>query len=148
MTPFQTAAVARAFEAYPPTMRRKLLALRELIFRTAESTPAVGKLHETLKWGEPAYLTPGTRSGSTLRIGWSKARPSEYAMYFNCQTTLVETFRSLFPDDFKFEGNRAILFHESEHLPTDSLEFCVAAALTYHVRNKLGASIRVSKKAP
>lgn len=33
--PFGNAAVAQAFEAYPPEMRRKLLALRELIFRTA-----------------------------------------------------------------------------------------------------------------
>jgi hypothetical protein len=49
--PFQNAAVARVFEAYPPRMRRKLLALRRLIFDTAASTEGVGKLEETLKWG-------------------------------------------------------------------------------------------------
>jgi hypothetical protein len=30
--------VAQAFEAYPPILRDKLLALRELIFRTAAAT--------------------------------------------------------------------------------------------------------------
>jgi hypothetical protein len=133
-TPFQNTAVAQAFEAYPPAMRRQLLALRELIFRTAASTPGVGELEEALKWGEPAYLTTRSKSGSTIRIGWKKSRPTEYAMYFNCQTTLVDTFKSLFPDDFQFEGNRAIVFHDAQAVPTDTLAFCVAAALTYHRR--------------
>jgi hypothetical protein len=53
-------------------------------------------------------------------------------MYFNCQTTLVETFRTLFPKDFRFEGNRAIVFDELDEVPRDSLVFCIAAALTYH----------------
>ena len=132
MTPFQSTAVAQAFEAYPPAMRPRLLALRELIFRTAASTPGVGELQETLKWGEPAYLTSRSKSGSTVRIDWKKARPTEYAMYFNCRTNLVETFKSMFPIDFQFEGNRAIVFQASQAVPTDALAFCVAAALTYH----------------
>lgn len=140
-TPFQNTAVAQAFEAYPPGMRHQLLALRELIFRTAASTPGVGELEETLKWGEPAYLTARSKSGSTVRIGWKKTRPTEYAMYFNCQTTLVDTFRSLFPDDFQFEGNRALVFHDSQAVPTDTLAFCVAAALTYHRHGKIPAPV-------
>jgi hypothetical protein len=137
MTPFANAAVARAFEAYPAPMRRQLLALRELIFRTAAATDGVGELEETLKWGEPAYLTSQTGSGSTLRIDWKKAKPTEYAMYFNCQTTLVETFKTLFPHEFVYEGRRAIVFKASEPVPADALAFCVAAALTYH-RNRKG----------
>ena len=54
MKSFQNTAVAQAFEAYPPNMRARLLALRELIFKVAVSTPGIGKLEETLKWGEPA----------------------------------------------------------------------------------------------
>ena len=38
----------------------------------------------------------------------------------------------------KFEGNRAIVFDESDAVPTDSLAVCIAAALTYH-RNKAAA---------
>lgn len=134
MKPFANVAVAKVFADYPTVMRRKLLLLRELILQTAASTEGVGEIEETLKWGEPAYLTSKSKSGSTIRIDWKKARPSEYAMYFNCNTMLVETFRTLFPRDFKFEGNRAIIFNASEAVPTDSLVFCVAAALTYHRR--------------
>ena len=135
MKPFRNAAVAQAFAAYPPVMRRRLLALRKLIFETAASTPGVGELEETLKWGEPAYLTSQSKTGSTVRIDWKKSRPTQYAMYFHCQTNLVETFRTLFPREFKFEGNRAIVFNEGDLVPTDSLAFCVAAALTYHRNN-------------
>jgi hypothetical protein len=130
--PFPSAAVAQAFETFAPPMRKKLLRLRALIFETAAATPGVGELEETLKWGEPAYLTPQSRSGSTLRIGWKKSQPSQYAMYFNCQTTLVDRFRTLFPHDFIFEGNRAIVFQAADAVPTDTLAHCIAAALTYH----------------
>ncbi len=113
-------------------MRRKLMALRKIILETAASTEGVGEIEETLKWGEPAYVTAQSKSGSTVRIGWKKSAPSQYAMYFHCQTNLVETFRTLFPNEFRFEGNRAIVFTESDTVPRDALAFCVAAALTYH----------------
>ena len=74
-----------------------------------------------------------------MRIGWKKSAPSQYAMYFHCQTNLVETFRTLFPREFSFEGNRAIVFNESDSVPRDTLAFCVAAALTYH-RNRTGGA--------
>jgi hypothetical protein len=134
MKPFEDDAVAQAFEAYPPTMRSKLLALRELIFQmAAASAEGVGKLEETLKWGEPAYVTSQSKSGSTVRIGWKKSKPSQYAMYFHCKTDLIENFRMIFPTEFKFEGNRAIIFNESDIVPMDSLAFCIATALTYHL---------------
>ncbi len=139
MKPFQSAAVASKFEAYPPKIRRKMMALRRLILETAAATREVGEIEETLKWGEPAYVTSQTRSGSTVRIDLKKAKPRQYAMYFNCQTNLVETFRTLFPRDFKYEGNRAIVFDEDEVVSVRILEFCIVAALTYH-RSRQGAT--------
>ena len=132
MRPFDDTGVARAFEACPAPARTRLLALRELIFRTAAKTSGVGQLNETLKWGEPAYLTAASKSGSTIRIGWKKPHATQYAIYFNCQTRLVDTFRTLFPGEFRFEGNRAIVFEVADAVPTDSLALCIAAALTYH----------------
>jgi hypothetical protein len=70
-------------------MRRRLLALRELIFDTAASTEGVGELEETLKWGEPACLTPKSRSGTTVRIVWKPSDPTRYAMYFHCVVPLL-----------------------------------------------------------
>jgi hypothetical protein len=132
MTPFTDPAVKAKFDAYPGHVKSKLYALRELIFATAAATGGVGEIEETLKWGEPAYVTR-SKSGSTVRIDWKKRNPDQYAMYFHCQTNLVATFRTLFPDDFKFEGNRALIFPLEGELPVDSLSMCVAASLTYHL---------------
>ena len=55
-------------------------------------------------------------------------------MYFNCQTRLIETFRTLFPQEFKFEGNRALVFNIGSRVPKEAVAFCVSAALTYHLR--------------
>ncbi len=135
MRSIKNAEVAAVFESYPPKFRRKLMALRRLILRTAESTEGVGEIEETLKWGEPAYVTSQSKSGSTVRIGWKKSAPAQYSIYFHCQTHLVDTFRELFPDEFRFDGKRSIVFEEDDLVPTQPLSICIATALTYH-RNK------------
>jgi Domain of unknown function (DU1801) len=134
--PFQNPNVARVFETYPPHICEQLLKLRQIIFETAANTDGVGMLEETLKWGEPAYVTSETRSGSTVRIDWKKAHPEQYFMYFHCQTNLVETFRDLFPDELSFEGNRAIVFQCGEPILFEAISFCIAASLTYHLDKK------------
>jgi hypothetical protein len=136
VTPFVDPAVAAHFASYPPAARRKLLALRELIFRTAAKIDGVGALQETLKWSEPAYVTSETRSGSTVRIDWKEKAPDRYAMYFICRTGLVESFRARFPKHFSFDGNRALTFGLSDELPTKALAACIEASLTYHLRNE------------
>lgn len=133
--------VANVIETYPPAVRPKLFALRKLIFETAQSTAGVGPLTETLKWGEPAYLTETSKSGTTVRIAWKARSPNQYAMYFHCQTKLVDTFRALFPDEFTFDGNRAIVFEQSDTVPNEPLSHCIAMALTYH-RNKTSKTRR------
>ncbi|NOV32376.1 DUF1801 domain-containing protein [Methylomonas sp. ZR1] len=134
MKQFLNTTVKAVFDEYPPEIRWKMLVLREAIFAVAASE-GVGQLEETLKWGEPAYITAETGCGSTIRMAWKKEKPSQYAMYFICTTNLVETFRTLFPHQFKYEGNRAIVFQETEDVDMDSLSICIAMALTYH-RNK------------
>jgi len=135
MTPFQNLDVAAKFSSYPPEARKALLSLRELVFRTASATPGVGQIEETLKWGEPAYVTPN-RAGSTVRMDWKAKDPDRFAMYFHCQTGLIESFRSMFPNDFQFEGNRALVFGLRDRIPKDSLSLCIAASLTYHLSKK------------
>lgn len=139
MRPFERPDVARVFKAYPKAMRSRLMRLRQLIFDTAAGLD-VGRLEETLKWGEPAYVTT-TRSDSTIRIDRRRANPEQYAMYFHCQTNLVDTFRAAFPDTLSFEGNRAIVFDRDERVPVKALTVCIAAALTYH-RKKARARSR------
>ena len=132
MKKFKNPEVGAVFRAYPPAVRPKLMRLREIILDTAAGTDGVGNLEETLKWGEPAYLTTQSKSGSTIRLGWKKSQPNEYAMHFICTTTLVDTFRMTFPHEFKFAGNRSIVFDKDAKLPIKPLRECVALALTYH----------------
>jgi Domain of unknown function (DU1801) len=125
-------AVAAAFDAFPCPIRERLERVRALILDTARKTDGVGPLTETLKWGEPAYLTEATGSGSTNRLGWPKAHPDRAAIYFNCKTTLVSTFRDILPDAFRYEGNRALLLPITGGIDEDALGLCIGMALTYH----------------
>lgn len=131
-TPFKNEAVLQTFLTFPDHIQPELFALRELIFETAAATDGVGEIEETLKWGEPAYLTSQSKSGSTVRLGWKKANPSQYALYFICHTHLVEQFRAWYPDKLTFDGNRAILFESGQSVPVAAVRSCIAAALTYH----------------
>src|SRR5882757_2316586 len=110
-------AVDAVFGAYPKPLKAKLLALRRLIFDTAAATKGVGELQETLKWGQPSYLTAATKSGSTIRIDQVKASLNQYALYFHCQTDLVATFREPYPNELTYAGNRAIVFNAGDAIP-------------------------------
>lgn len=133
---FADPAVETVFNSYPPALRQRLLALRRLIFDTAKTTSDVGELREILKWGQPSYLTAASKSGSTIRIDRVKSSDNRYAIYFHCQTDLVETFRQLYPDEFLFEGNRGIVLERDGAFPEQALRHCIALALTYHRRKR------------
>jgi hypothetical protein len=128
--------VAAVFAAYPDAARVRLQAVRALIYETAAATPGVGRLTEALRWGEPAYLTQASQSGSTIRLGWSPAAPARCVVYFNCKTSLVESFRAAFPETFGFEGDRALLLELDRPHPEAALAQCLTAALTYHLRKR------------
>ncbi len=121
--------VDRIFAAYPDFIQEKMQALRELVIETARETDGIDVLEETLKWGEPSYLT---KRGSTLRMDWKKKMPDQYAMYFQCTSRLVDTFRMVFGNQLRYEGNRAIVFGMNEKLPVAVLKECIRATLTYH----------------
>lgn len=129
-------AVAAVFATYPEKVREKLFAIRRLILETASVTEGVGPIEEALRWNEPSYLTPETKSGSTVRISTLRETDDKYGIFFNCQTTLVSTFRQMYPDLFEYAGNRAILFHVDDSIPTNELSHCVALALRYHLDKK------------
>jgi hypothetical protein len=135
MRRFSNSGVASVFKSYPSGLRAKLMALREMVFDTADKTPGVGSLTETLKWGQPSYLTEETGSGTTVRIDRRKAGDG-YAVYFHCQSGLIGQFRELYPDTFKYEGERAIVFDVPDRVPIRELRHCVALALTHHLRKK------------
>jgi Domain of unknown function (DU1801) len=126
------------FANYPEFVQDKMQYLRELVIETAKETESVSTLEETLKWGEPSFVT---KNGSTLRMDWKPKVPNQYAIYFQCTSRLEDTFRMVYGDKFQFEGKRAIIFQLNQKIPIRELKECIKATLTYHkVKNliKLG----------
>ncbi|WP_284369922.1 hypothetical protein [Sulfitobacter pacificus] len=124
-----------AFEKFGARQRAVLLTLRQMIFDVAQSDPRIGSLEEALRWGEPAYLTSQNKTGSTIRLGVEKTSGLP-ALFFNCNTSLVEGFRQQFGNALKYSKNRAVLVDTAEGQTNDALRLCIAAALTYHLRKK------------
>ena len=116
--------------------------LRQLIFDTAASIGDIGNLEETLRWGEPSYLTPESKSASTIRIDWKESKKDTYSIFFKCTANLVPAFREKFPDTFNFGGTRSIDFALNEKIPVKELKQCIALALTYHRNKKLSPQDR------
>lgn len=133
MKKFNNKAVKQVFDSYPRPFKSKLLYLRELIYKTAKQTTTVGELEETLKWGEPSYLTTQSKNGSTIRMDWKEKYPDQYTLYFNCKTTLIDQFKAKYGDLFRYGGNRSIIFLEDDVIPEGELSDCILMALTYHI---------------
>ena len=129
MDAFNSLDVKEIFDTYPDDIRVRMISLRQLVLETAAEIDNIKSIEETLKWGEPSYLTKG---GSTIRIDWKQSKPDQYALYFNCKTKLIDTFKELYKDKLKFEGNRAIVFNKNEKIPVQELKHCISLSLVYH----------------
>jgi len=120
--------VKQKFDSYPDAISTLLLKVRSLILLVAKEDK-IEDLEETLKWGEPSYVT---KSGSTVRIDWKKKSPERYYIYFNCKTRLVDTFKEIYGDTFNYEGNRAIVLKTDSTIPVMELKHCISLSLRYH----------------
>lgn len=125
--------VAASLKACPAAARAHVTALRALIYETAAARPDVGDLTETLKWGQPAYLTDQSKSGTTIRLGWAKDGAT-VSLFVHCQTSLIAEWRERYDETLTFVGNREISIPTDTDLPRAPLQHCVAMALTYHSR--------------
>ncbi len=117
------------FDNYPVFVRDKMRLLRRLVIETAEEMPEIAEIEETLKWGEPSFIT---KIGSTLRMDWKEKNHDKFALYFQCSSRLVETFRLVYEHTFNYEGKRAIVFQLDQDIPVIELKECIKAALRYH----------------
>ncbi|MFK7855360.1 MAG: DUF1801 domain-containing protein [Granulosicoccus sp.] len=135
MKKFSEPVVRKAYESLPAPHKRSAYQIRDLIWQTVGEIDLNCEVLETLKWGEPAYLPVKPRIGSTVRVG--QFDDQNLALYFNCQTMLVENFRSMFGDDMKYSKNRAVLFNVAETIPEAIVKTCVSSALRYHMDKRL-----------
>ncbi|MEH6454279.1 MAG: DUF1801 domain-containing protein, partial [Psychromonas sp.] len=119
--------VKQKFEAYPDNIAILLGNIRDLIFSVAEQD-GISELTETLKWGQPSYIS---NIGSTIRFDWDSKYPEQYCVYFNCNSSLVETFKEVFADIFTYQDNRAIVFKTDQKVPVIQLAQCISMSLRY-----------------
>lgn len=129
MRPKPSDEVAAAFAALPREHQDGLRQLRELILDVANEVGAA-PVHEALRWGQPSYLSTQPRLSTPVRLGSSRDR-KHFALLFHCQSTVLSEFQAMFPDDFRYEGNRAILFRPGEELQPEKLRLCIGHALNY-----------------
>ena len=124
-------AVSAVLDAYPEGVRAKLHILRTRIHAVAAKTEGVGPLEETLKWGQPSFVTSETNSGTTLRIAATKA--GGFGIFVPCASRVVPEFRALYPDAFRYDGNRGILFNTDSDMSNARIDMCSKSALTYRL---------------
>ncbi len=128
--------VLSLLNSYPEAMRTALLELRALILDTAAGNQEIGAIEETLKWGQPSYLTVRPKTGTTLRIDRDKSGQGDIALFVNCQTSLVSEWRAFFPE-LVYGGSRSVHFRLDAPLPENELRQMITMALTYHVRRNV-----------
>ncbi|CUI01510.1 DUF1801 domain-containing protein [Leisingera aquaemixtae] len=133
--PFASPDIEAAFDVPDVQARAGLLALRRLIFDTAAQTPEAGRIEEALRWGQPSYLTPESKTGSTIRLGIPKG--ARFALFVHCQSRLIPEFAAAFPAWDRFEGTRAVLFNNPREVEPVRHGWLIKRALTYRIRPPL-----------
>lgn len=128
--PFASPQVQAAFNVPDPVARDGMLALRDLILETADGIAGIGRIEETLRWGQPAYLTSQSRCGTTLRIGLAKQ--ARFALFVHCRTQIIPEFTRTFSGWDRVDGTRAVLFDTASQIDPFRHGWLVERALTYH----------------
>lgn len=122
--------VQAVFDAAPSEARQGMMHLRELILNVASELPEIGRLSETLRWGQPAYVT-SKRAGASLRLG--RPKTGGFALYTHCQTSLIADFATAFPNMDRVEGTRAIHFTKATQIDPIRHGMLIKSILTYHL---------------
>ena len=122
------ANIKQQVDTYPKNARTLFIKIRTLIYDVVNEEQ-LGEVSESLKWGEPSYAVI---KGSPMRMSWKAKYPQQISLYFNCNTTLIETFNELYADALQFKGNREIVIPFSSPIPQDELKDCISMALRYH----------------
>lgn len=127
MDPFNDSNVKRKFEGYSAEQKKALLEIRQLIFDIGREVAPDESLVENLKWNQPSYKA---KKGTPIRL--DTFGDDNVAIFFHCQTRLIEQFREMFQEDLDFSKNRAIIIDPALPLPMDDLRVCIQLGLTYH----------------
>ncbi|MEM8690738.1 MAG: DUF1801 domain-containing protein [Pseudomonadota bacterium] len=117
--------------SWPEAAQVRLLEIRTIFLDIAAET---GPLSETLKWGEPSWLPAKPRRGTTLRVSWFPETAQEIGIFVHCQTTLSGTMQEIYPDTFRYSGNRGLHNDLNQDLPKEAVAHLAQLAFTYHLK--------------
>ena len=136
MTPVQAETdiptrIRDAWSGYTPAEAALAARLRATIFAVAAETPEVGGLTEALRWGQAAYLTEETGSGTTLRI--ARASAGRVGLYVHCQSRVVDEVRMVHDRALTWDGTRGLLLDTDASWPEAAVRAMIVAALTYRL---------------
>ncbi|WP_299499131.1 hypothetical protein [uncultured Roseobacter sp.] len=123
--------IAEKTASWPVPARDLFCRIRETV-HDAAARAEIGPLTETLKWGQPSWLPRKPRIGTTLRCGWDPDTPEQFSLYVHCQTTLIETMKTLYPNAFEYDGNRAMRMPLNGPSSLHAIDHCAFLTLTYH----------------
>ncbi len=129
---FPSEEVSSYYFNLTPVMFELFMEVRTWIYELSKKDEKIGEIEECLKWGEPSFLTPKTKSGSTIRMAY--VNELEFALYFNCKTTIAKEIAMEFPE-LHCDGKRALYLPVNQKLPKTKLIVCLKKALLYHKRN-------------
>ena len=125
---------AKTIAPYSPAVRSLLRQLRKLVLSTARDIKDVGPVAQELRWNQFSFLTLESGSGSTIRIDGRRTEANKAAIYFHCQSGLVDQFKEHYKNLLTFEGQRAIILDVQKDLPEAAIRHCILLALTHHLR--------------
>ena len=125
-----TPDIAAAFKSFREPAQTGLRHLRQLILTQGAQLPQIGPVVEALRWGQPAFLTPGTGAACSLRIGMAK---DDFALFVHCRSNLIEAFTAGPVHAMRAQGTRAVLFRDPDDIDDAALAFLIRSALTYHL---------------
>ena len=57
-----------------------------------------------------------------IRIHHKQNKPYDFALYFLCNTSLIDQFKEQYPNSFTFGGNRALEFMVNDPLPLKEIK--------------------------
>ncbi|WP_299148508.1 hypothetical protein [uncultured Tateyamaria sp.] len=120
---------------WPDTAQHHFGAMRALFLDVAAQAD-IGPLEESLKWGQPAWRPRKPRTGSTLRLDWSRAAPDRLMAYVDCKTDLADQMAARFPCAFHNDGRRSLGFDLDTDLPTDAVRQLAHLTFTYHLTKR------------
>jgi len=116
------------YSNYPDHVLAEMLMIRGWIFQL-EQEYDLPPIQETLKWQQISFLC---KTGSTIRIDWQPEQPKKISIFCHCQTSLIDTFKQLYPQEFEFKGNRQLIVDLDVEKHAAPLKHCLSLALRYH----------------